>query len=211
MSKPIIIIGYGGHAAEVAAAALAMSAIDNSTVEGFVDRDPSGKPPGLFGIPLLGDESILAGRENDVRLHIAIGDNTIRRKIAARFSGFEFATIIHAFAAIGPWVEIGDGTLLAPGTTCTARLTIGKHVIVNTGAIISHDCIISDFANISPGCILAGGVRIGEGVFLGSGVTVAPGVTIGADARVFIGSVVTKDIPPGVTAAGAPARVVRQT
>ncbi len=211
MSKPIIIIGYGGHAAEVAAAALAMSAVDNSTVEGFVDTDPSGKPPELFGIPLLGDESILAGRESELRLHVAIGDNNTRRKVATRFSGFEFATIIHAFAAIGPWVEIGDGSLLAPGTTCTARLTIGCHVIINTGAVISHDCEIGDFANISPGCILAGGVKIGESVFLGSSVTVAPGITIGEGAQISLGSVVTKDIPPGVTAAGSPARVVKKS
>jgi acetyltransferase EpsM len=208
MPKPIIIIGYGGHAAEAAAAALAMSIIDESTIEGFVDSDPSGKPPELFGLPLLGDESILTGREKEIKLHIAIGDNALRRKIADRFKGFEFATIIHASSSVGPWVEIGDGSLLAPGCVCTARLSIGSHVIINTGSIISHDCEIGDYANISPGCILAGNVKIGENTFLGSGVSIAPGVSIGADSKISIGSVVTKDIPSGVTAAGTPARVI---
>ncbi len=53
-------------------------------------------------------------------------------------------------------------------------------------------------------------VVLREGVFLGSGVTVAPGVSIGEGSFVGIGSVVTKDIPPGVVAAGMPARIVRK-
>jgi acetyltransferase EpsM len=210
MAKSIIIIGYGGHAAEVAAAAIAMSAISGVRVEGFVDNEPSGKPDTLFGLPLLGDESVLAGREDDVQLHIAIGDNGVRREIAGKFPGFEFATIIHPAAVMGQWVEIGNGTLLAPGAILTARLNVGDHVIINTGAIVSHDCQISDYANISPGCILAGNVHIGKGAFLGSGVNAAPGVKIGDDSYVGIGSVVTKDIPSGVVAAGAPARVVKK-
>jgi len=210
MAKPIVIIGYGGHAAEAAAAAMAMAEADGSRLDGFVDSDPTGKPVEVHGIPLLGDESYLTGRENEVRLHIAIGDNGVRRKIAARFSGFEFATIIPPTAVKGPSVDVGMGSLIAPGAILTARLTIGNHVIVNTGAIVSHDCEIADYANISPGCMLTGNVSIGSGAFLGSGVTVAPGISIGADSQVGLGSVVTKDIPPGVVAVGVPARIVRE-
>ncbi len=46
-------------------------------------------------------------------------------------------------------------------------------------------------------------------MWLATWVTVTAGVTIGAGTVVAAGSVVTKDLPPGVLAAGIPARVVR--
>jgi maltose O-acetyltransferase len=52
-------------------------------------------------------------------------------------------------------------------------------------------------------------IVIGDNVWLGGGVIVCPGVTIGADTVVGAGSVVVRDLPPGVVAVGSPARVVR--
>jgi maltose O-acetyltransferase len=46
-------------------------------------------------------------------------------------------------------------------------------------------------------------------VWLGGGVIVLPGLTIGENTVVGAGSIVTKDLPPNVVAAGNPARVVR--
>src|SRR4051794_26975528 len=53
-------------------------------------------------------------------------------------------------------------------------------------------------------------ITIADNVWLGSGAIVNPGVTIGADTVVGAGAVVTKDLPPGVVAAGVPARVLRE-
>ncbi|UUY06275.1 hypothetical protein LRS13_06765 [Svornostia abyssi] len=52
-------------------------------------------------------------------------------------------------------------------------------------------------------------ITIGDNVWLGGGVIVCPGVTIGNDSVIGAGSVVTRDIPPGVVAVGNPARVIR--
>jgi maltose O-acetyltransferase len=52
-------------------------------------------------------------------------------------------------------------------------------------------------------------IVLGDNVWLGGGVIVCPGVTIGADTVVGAGSVVVRDLPPGVVAVGSPARVVR--
>jgi len=51
-------------------------------------------------------------------------------------------------------------------------------------------------------------IVIEEGAYIGCNTTVLGGVTIGAGARVGAGSVVTKDVPPGATVAGVPARVL---
>jgi maltose O-acetyltransferase len=53
-------------------------------------------------------------------------------------------------------------------------------------------------------------ITIGDNVWLGGGVIVCPGVSIGADTVVGAGSVVTRDLPAGVVAVGAPARVLRE-
>ena len=47
-----------------------------------------------------------------------------------------------------------------------------------------------------------------RGASIGSGAAIMCGVTIGAEASVGAGAVVTKDVPPGVTVAGVPARLI---
>ena len=50
-------------------------------------------------------------------------------------------------------------------------------------------------------------IAIGANVWIGSGAIILPGVTIGDDAIIGAGSVVTRDVPPGGTAFGNPARL----
>lgn len=52
-------------------------------------------------------------------------------------------------------------------------------------------------------------VVIEDDVWIGGGTIVLPGVTIGKGSVVAAGSVVTKDIPPGVVVAGNPCRVIK--
>ena len=53
-------------------------------------------------------------------------------------------------------------------------------------------------------------VTIGNDVWIGGNVVINPGVTIGNNVVIGSGSVVTKDIPDGVVAAGNPCRVIRK-
>ena len=52
-------------------------------------------------------------------------------------------------------------------------------------------------------------VTVGDNVWIGGEAILCPGVTIGADTVIGSGSVVTRDLPPGVIAVGNPCRVVR--
>lgn len=53
-------------------------------------------------------------------------------------------------------------------------------------------------------------IRIGRNVWLAAGVTVIGGVSIGENSVIAAGSVVTRNVPAGVLAAGSPARVIRR-
>ena len=53
-------------------------------------------------------------------------------------------------------------------------------------------------------------IEIGRDVWVGGGALILPGVRIGAKTVVGAGSVVTRDIPEGVFAAGNPCRVIRE-
>ncbi|HJX25922.1 MAG TPA: DapH/DapD/GlmU-related protein [Chthoniobacterales bacterium] len=81
-----------------------------------------------------------------------------------------------------------------------ARATIAQEVYLDTG---SHD-----FAK--PGMpLVTAKITIGEDAFIGARAFVLPGVTIGARSVIGACSVVTKDVPENVIAAGNPCQVLR--
>ena len=53
-------------------------------------------------------------------------------------------------------------------------------------------------------------IHVGKNVWIGSGVQIMPGVEIGNNSVIAAGSVVTRDIPANVVAAGSPCRVLRK-
>lgn len=89
-------------------------------------------------------------------------------------------------------IEIGEGTLIAPGCFITDH----NHGISPAMPIWQQACEQKQ-------------VRIGADVWLGAGVIVLPGVTIGDGAVVAAGAVVAKDVAPMSIVAGVPARFVR--
>lgn len=52
-------------------------------------------------------------------------------------------------------------------------------------------------------------IKIGRNVWIGSNSTILPGVTVGDNAVIGAGSVVTRDVPENMVAAGNPAKVIK--
>ncbi len=214
-AQDVVIIGAGGHGSEV-----------HSYLHDLID---AGQPLHLVGFiddglpvgPSLGSEirgglsalGRIAKEHNTLNYITAFGDNPTRRKIVEKLEALQISalrpwTLRHPTANIGYNVEIGDGTLLAPGVVVTTRVRIGRHCILNLNASVSHDCKIGDFVNINPAATICGDVAIGEGSFIGAGAVVKEKITIGQGVLVGAGAVVVKDVPDGVKVVGVPASVV---
>jgi maltose O-acetyltransferase len=89
-----------------------------------------------------------------------------------------------------------------------SHITFGAEVSVAPGVrFISHDASMQR----SLGITRVGVIDVGSRAFIGANSIVMPNVRIGADTIIAAGSVVTRDIPAGVVAAGNPARVIKKT
>ena len=112
-------------------------------------------------------------------------------------------------------VEIGEGCFLNRNVMLAAfeRIEIGDHVMFANGCFIGdadHAYDDPDVPVTWQGFVGRGPVRIGSNCWFGVNCVVTGGVTIGDRCVIGANSVVTKDIPSGVIAAGAPAKVIRE-
>ncbi|MCD6008949.1 MAG: sugar O-acetyltransferase [Pseudomonadota bacterium] len=125
----------------------------------------------------------------------------------------------------------GVGSVVRPALRCD----YGFNIILGKRCFVNYDCVLLDCNRITLGdeVQLAPGVHIytathplepiqrragleyalpvaiADGVWLGGGAIVCPGVSIGENTVVGAGSVVTRDLPANVVAAGNPCRVIR--
>jgi len=128
--------------------------------------------------------------------------------------------------------ELGDDVWLEPPFYCD----YGSNIALGDGVYFNFGCIVLDCARVEVGPLtklgpavqlcaathpldpderatsweLAKPIAVGRNVWIGGGAIVGAGVTIGDDAVIGAGSVVVKDIPARVVAAGSPCRVIRE-
>ncbi|WP_349264124.1 sugar O-acetyltransferase [Longimicrobium sp.] len=90
-----------------------------------------------------------------------------------------------------------------------AQVTIGSDVMFGPAVQILTATHPLNHVERRSGLEAAKPITIGSDVWVGGGAILLPGVTIGARSVIGAGSVVTKDVPEGVLAAGNPCRVIR--
>ncbi|MDW3097074.1 MAG: NeuD/PglB/VioB family sugar acetyltransferase [Alphaproteobacteria bacterium] len=207
--RDTILIGGGGHAHVVADVLSALG----RPVRGFVA--PSCKTV-LEGVDWLGSDAVLddiTPGSADLALGVgSTGDASLRRNLYRKFKehGHGLPILVHPTASLASSVRLGDAAQVLLGAAIQAGAVIGVNTIINTGAIVDHDCRIGDHAHVAPGAVLCGDVTIGDGAHVGAGARIIQGLSIGAGALVAAGAVVIADVPANGRVAGVPAKDMKR-
>ena len=128
-----------------------------------------------------------------------IGDTAAIRETGRIGSG----CVLGRCAVVSREMEIGDGTFIGYATSLAGKSTIGKNVFIAQHVVMTNDNTLGAHGWTEE---VIAGPTIEDEAKIGANVTLLPGVTIGRGAIVGAGSVVTRDVEPGITVYGNPAR-----
>ena len=140
---------------------------------------------------------------------VAIGDSIIRNKYTEILlnAGLELPILVHPNATVSKHSQLSQGTQVLAGAVINPFSIVGISCIINTNAVVEHDCVIGNYSHICPNATLAGGVNIGQHVWFGMNSCARQLIKIGEYTTIGMGSVVVEDIPSRVLAFGVPAKV----
>jgi acetyltransferase-like isoleucine patch superfamily enzyme len=128
---------------------------------------------------------------------------------------------VWAYSQVLPGTSIGRDSVIGSNCYVGRDCKIGQNVRIQHGCFIPNGTIIGDHVFIGPNVTLtddkypvSGNTNylaeppiIEDHVSIGAGAVILPGLLLGRGCLVGAGSVVTKDIKPGQTVMGVPARV----
>jgi len=120
-------------------------------------------------------------------------------------------------AIIREGVSIGDNAVIMMGAIINIGAEIGSGTMIDMNAVLGARAIVGKNCHIGAGAVLAGvleppsakPVVVEDEVLIGANAVILEGVTIGKGSVVAAGSVVTKDVEPGMVVAGIPAKVIK--
>jgi sugar O-acyltransferase (sialic acid O-acetyltransferase NeuD family) len=209
MRKRLVIVGAGGLGRIVYdVLSNDASVLEEVELAGFLDTRADVEVPEGLDCAVLGSPLDYRVREGDIFIP-AVGDPKWRAKLVAPLQeqGAEFLSYTNR-ASVAGRAQIGPGTFLTPGAVISTDCRIGAFGYVDTYTILGHDVEVGEHCMVGAMTFIAGGVRIGDGVAIHPRATIAKGVKVGDGSTIGIGSVVVKDVPPGVTVFGNPARTI---
>jgi maltose O-acetyltransferase len=148
----------------------------------------------------------------------AVLDRPVKERLAllkAHFGAVGNDCVIRPpfFCDYGYNIRLGDGVFL--NFNCVildvVAVSIGDRTQIGPAVQIYAADHPRDANSRAEGLEFGRPVSIGADVWIGGGAIIVPGVKIGDGAVIGAGSVVTRDVAPGATVAGNPAKVLKQT
>ena len=207
--KKLIVYGAGEFGSLIANV---LSYHDDLEIVAYGDDDPQKSADHIDGTPVFGQEDLLDfAKQNNIKLAItAIGNNTVR---ADKFNllkniGFQMISIVHPQALIDTKVSYGDNVIIEMGTAIHTHSKIGNNVFVGGEGLIGHHNTIGDHVLVGGNVSFGGSVVVEDYVSLGVGASIKPGIRLGKGAVIGVGAAVIKDVEPGTTVVGVPAKPI---
>jgi acetyltransferase-like isoleucine patch superfamily enzyme len=169
--------------------------------------------------PAIQGDVIIGNSDDGVTV---IGDNALIRSGSIIYSNVKIGNNLKTGhnVLIREKSELGDNVLIGTNSVVDGNCKIGSNVSVQTDAYITAYSNIEDDVFIGPRVVTTNdkymvygtkliGPTIKKGARIGANATLLPRVVVGTEAVIGSGAVVTKDVPPGVTMVGNPARILK--
>lgn len=140
----------------------------------------------------------------------ALGDVRYKKMYAELIlqRGGRFISLVHPSVELGSNARIGSGCILIGACIVNCDVSIGDFVTVMGYSVLGHDAVVGDWSHLGAYSFMGGFSRVGDMVTLHPGVRLLPHKRIGDNAVVGAGSVVLRNVSPGVTVFGIPAKKV---
>jgi sugar O-acyltransferase (sialic acid O-acetyltransferase NeuD family) len=206
-SKKVYIFGYSGHAYVLIESMLDLG----YSIPGYFDKQKSDSNPyqlEYLGFELNVDLKMIV--KNDY-VFPTVGEAHIREKLVKIFTDKQLnqLVLIDPAAQVSKTAAIGLSTYIGKNASVNALSKIGVGCIINTNAVVEHECEIDDFVHIAPAATLAGNVKIGKSSFVGANSVSKQNMILGSRAILGAGSVLVSHLPNNETWVGNPAKKIK--
>ena len=196
--KEVIIIGAGGHGAEIDEYIIYSQKKCKEkllNVIGLLDDNPVNYKNYKFSAPLLGGVKDHIVRRN-CHYIMGIANLQYRKMFVEKFSkeGADFITFIHCDAYISESAKIGKGVVIAPNVNVGPNVKIGDFSFLNSRSSMGHDTEVGKYNFISPNVCFSGFTIIGDENLFGINSATIPGIKVGNRNKIAAGMVLDKNV-----------------
>lgn len=194
----IIIIGAGGHAAEIDEYIRyneKITGITEFNVIGFLDDNPDNYARYKFSAPLIGGVSNNKAIKGQSYI-IGIAGLKYRRFFVDSYKedGANFKSLIHCGAYISESAIIGEGCVIGPNANIGPNVKIGNYTLINSRCSMGHDSLVGDYNFISTNVCFSGFTKVGNENLFGINSATIPGIKVGSRNKIAAGMILDQNV-----------------
>lgn len=208
--KNLIIIGARGFGREVYYTCINSVGYEKHfSIKGFLDDQKGGLYHSEELPPILGGVESYEPHEDDIFV-CALGKVEDKKKYCRYIldKGGQFASVVHQNVYVPPAVKIGKGVIIMSDVIISTDVEVGDFSTIMVKSVIGHDAKIGNWSHIGPFSFIGGSAVLHDDVQIHVRSTILAGTEVGEGAVTGAGSVVIKNVEPGVTVFGNPARKI---